>query len=61
MLESVLPTKLLNKIHRITHQLDFITKYFVFYFRTTQILEARVANNGEQLRKLVELTNGLNK
>jgi hypothetical protein len=38
-LAALIPPQLMSKLHRISSQLDFITK-------TTQILEARVDNNG---------------
>ena len=42
-------------MHKISTQLEFITKYIFVDYRTTQILEARVINNGEQLHRLIGL------
>jgi hypothetical protein len=42
----MLPPRLLTKLQKMSTQLDFITK-------TTQILEARITNNGDQLKRLL--------
>ena len=49
----IIPLTLQRKLLQMSTQLDFITKYIYYLFRTTQILEARVLNNGDQLRRLV--------